>query len=90
MTIRLFDYELRINVSLVNTKAKLYYIRATWTDCTVGYYGIGQNVKSDIWYPPCNKQYAMCYYRKEAKKQLKMLRYLFRKAKSMSIDLEEV
>ena len=88
MIIRLFGYELRINVSLVNTKAKLYCIRATWTDCTVGYYNIGQVVKGDIWYP--DKQYAMRYCRKEAKKQLKMLRYLFRKDKSMSIDLEEI
>lgn len=87
MVICLFGYELHINVSLVNTKAKLYYIRATWTDGTVGYYSIGQLVKGDCWYP--HKQYAMCYCRKEAKKQLKMLRYLFRKETSMTIALEE-
>lgn len=87
MVICLFGYELHINVFLVNTKTKLYCIRATWTDGTVGYYSIGQIVKGDCWYPA--KQYAMRYCRKEAKKQLKMLRHLFRKEQSMSIALEE-
>ncbi len=88
MKLYLLGYELHINVFIVNTKAKLYCIRATWTDGTVGYYSIGQIVKGDCWYT--DKQYAMRYCRKEAKKQLKMLRYLFRKDKSMSIDLEEI
>lgn len=83
MVICLFRYELHINGFLVNTKTKLYCIRAG----TVGYYSIGQIVKGDCWYQA--KQYAMRYCRKEAKKQLKMLRHLLRKEKSMSIYLEE-
>lgn len=85
----MFGYELKVNVSLANTRKKLYCIRADWSDGDVGYYRIGENCKGDLWYPPSQKCYAVRYYRREAKRQMKMLCYLFRRHKNMQLSLEE-
>ncbi len=88
MTARLFGYELTISLVNTNDPSKLYYIRADWPDGTVGYYRIGQNGKGDIWNPPCYRYSSECYDIKSARRQLKLLKKLFKKEKNMRLSLE--
>ena len=89
MTFRLFGFEWNITVSRIIKDETLYYIRATWDNCDVGYYTLGIKCKGDVWYPPCHKKYAERYFYKDAKQQLKLLRWLFKRDKNVVLELEK-